>query len=1419
MADDTRRPEDQEPEGLDEFLASDPMTAGAERGFQQLGQIPQVKQALDVGQNLDNYHLMVQQAMAGDPKAKAQLAQHSMGTAMGSVVPVSDVEAAQVASKAIPKLRDLAGNQAVTNDVMKAAQEGRMSQQDLAMAMQRQGTSQAMQRPQSFRPKRYAQGGNIDSAATGANEPYNIEKDPAAQGLAKTVDYAGRALDLPGFKTQGQDSDAITPTGTPGEVILGAGIASKLTGPVLEGAEALARNEEGALKLIKGKGKTTPRPSNPEDAAQLVGGTEAGNVGPTPSYHDWLGNAEHDAETLAHYRAEHPSAPLTIHERVAQKLADPDQALQYEKQFQYLKENHPDLYDKIEDLSKPGVKSTYEKLEDIRSGAFPSEFAPGTKANPNFSQIESGAKRPKFKYKENKLPSKADVEAKSNDLLKAREDYIDSLREKYNTFRPLEKINDKEFDKLKGFTDAFKEHAKLRDKVLQKGAPERNLTPGQLEAVPGPEDDTENFAVGGAVGQQDPDTQNAIPSDEPPGLNEFIAPELERAQYQTPGQKILAGEEGLLKGLFGPIGSAIVKGVGSTSEEIQGREEANPLIHYGTEAAGLLGPAVGAKALGAAAHLTQAGALEAVGGAGARALGLGAEGAGAASKIGSAAVKGAIENGIFQGSDEVSKKILNDPGQTAESAVSNMGMAALLGGGIGGAFGSVSPLWKATAGPKVEQFLSSVTDRINGHPIGLPEQIDAAIRDSGIQVDPTVRAAMSGDPELAKQFNILREGKNTKVISSIEDLQTKASDAMMGALGKTPEDVMNYSEAEQGRAAMDTFKQEFKTRYEPIQKEYDSITKAFKESELPQAQNKIVEIPVEQREYPRVAPEYTTIHTPGAVDFIADKIATMAQEKGYTIPQMPQTGVINTVLKALPLQKTIQDLANLGSVVRDMTSHDSSLWNVGKEVKNIIMDSQQELLGSKIAKESPELFDRYKAVRGAYADLSRVKDEAAQNLSLGRTGGPEGFLAKLAEKRSPEEFLRKLSPKANAEIIPFLQKNFPSTLEKIRENELYKLASPSVRGAPSGHTINGRTLNNAIDKMSPEMRQFALPEGAARKIEASQELLHALPTFKSSGTAGWLDSLMKYMPASGAAAASMLLGHSPVAGFLLGHASKLLARDAPDAVRLAMLKFLGSSEPIESGAFKTMAEYFHNVYQGETKIQRATKAVFKPGVAVLSQSQMPSERERVKLDKILKSLHTDQMPLVNVGGQTGHYLPEHGTALGQFSSTAVNYLNSQRPESVRQSPLDQTFPISTAQKAQYDQTLNVAEQPLVVLDKIKEGTITTSDIKTLTAVYPNLYHNIAKQLTAEMIASVSKGNIIPYKTRIGLSMYLAQPLDSTLQASSIIAAQPKPPEAEQGSPSASAARPKKSMTALNKLPGTYRTPDQNRQAMKAENKA
>lgn len=861
-------------------------------------------------------------------------------------------------------------------------------------------------------------------------------------------------------------------------------------------------------------------------------------------------------------------------------------------------------------------------------------------------------------------------------------------------------------------------------------------------------------------------------------------------KYGTPGQTALAALEGAVEGATFGLSTGVETFLGVDPEAIRGRREASPFVQGAGQVAGIatssLIPGVGAANL-----------LDNAGLAVAKAVLPAAETATTLSKVGSAAVKLATENAMVGAGDEVSKAFSQDPDATFGNAIANIGLSGLVGGGVGAlGAGVVSPLWKATIGDKLDGILQAYHIKAGGVDGFVPANVDADIAASGIKTTPAIRAAVSGDPQAAGVFSRLEQedvAKSGKALQKeSEQFRNDASEETLNAIGYSADDIANYSKADLGRDAMNTFKQEFRDVSDPISEGYNGITDKFKNT------------PLTRGAYGSDA--YLAPASP--IDTLSDNVSKMALANKYT-PTMPETKIVNQVLEQLGEAKNVQDISEIMTQVRGATSADPALRNVGRQLRDTLLEGQQNILGNLIQKESPELFDKYVALRGQYAKMARVADEAGSQLSIGKFHGPKDFLDTLEAKRSPEEFLNNLSPKKNAEVIPYLQQNFPKTLEKVRQNELMDLARPAVLSAKGKADISVQRFNAALAKASPELRDFMLTKESQGKLGAIQRLLEGLndPTHNFSNTARTIDKLMEHVPGSATAMISLATGHNPLMATGVGAITKTLGKDIPAATNLAWLRFMGSKEPINSGAFATMVKWADAAQKGAVATSKATKGVFSAGREVLSENLWPTDKDTDKLDASLQKIQKDPSSLLNVGNSISHYAPDHAQAISQNTMRVSNYLNGIRPGTTQSGPLDKPKPPSKADEASFKNALTIAEQPLVVMDKLKSGSLTSKDILHLNNMYPQVYQNLKQKLSDEMINASKEEDQIPYKIRQGLSLFMGQPLDSTMTPGSIMAAQAiQQPTAPPAPPAPG--RNKKNTASLGKMNKMYQTPDQ-----------
>lgn len=860
-------------------------------------------------------------------------------------------------------------------------------------------------------------------------------------------------------------------------------------------------------------------------------------------------------------------------------------------------------------------------------------------------------------------------------------------------------------------------------------------------------------------------------------------------KYGGAGQQAIAGIEGAAKGVLGPLATAYEKHVLHVpEEEIRGRAAANPVTSGIGEAAGL-----------GAGFLTGTGEAAVLGKAGeaaASAAGLAAP-VSFGAKVGSAAVKAAVENAVLQGGDEVSKQILNDPEASAQSAITNVGLAGVLGGVAGGALGTVSPLWQATFGPGTAEFLSTIKGRLN-RTSGLvaKDGVEAAAKGLGIELDPLEKAVVS---EQGPMMGTAYERENAKAVDAVEGVKNKVSDAVANSLGVNPEEVLSYDKANSGELARQTFENEFRKRLAPIQDKLEA--QAAEDAHIgvsdddrldhfgkmvEQGQSKFTPTSEYAKEYEKYGQALLDAENIQGVTKIESELGNRLRgmQRGAAAVDY------NTVNALQDIKASLRDF-------REKQIEKSIMGVAGEEGKGLAREAIAEKL----------------AVRKEYAQAARIIDEAVDHFDLGHFEGGETLAKKIA-RMSPEQAAKKFSFKNNMVAIPFLKEHFPQTYEVIRQNEAKEfLKAAIIKGAKKGTAIDINKLSGSIADMRSGQNTYlqnVVGEKTLNAVQHAKTILNAIPDFRSSKTGKWAELLFSKLPGSALAAISFMTGHSPIGGFIAGETAQRLATHAPDAIKLKYLNWLGSDQPVNSAAFKAGVDFLDASIKGQATIQKASKAIFKPGAMVLSERMMPSDKDRAKLDKAVVKAQTNPNQFMEhqADSHLGHYMPDHQSAMSQSSAQALQYLNSIKPVPHKLGPLDNEVPPQPVEIARYNRALDIAQQPAIVMQHIKNGTLQPSDIKDLNAMYPALYQSMSNSLTNALVDAKQGKVIVPYKTRIGISLFLGQPIDMTMQPMSIIAAQPMPtpmPAAQGGAKG----KTRKGTSTLGKSNSSYMTSDQN----------
>lgn len=346
---------------------------------------------------------------------------------------------------------------------------------------------------------------------------------------------------------------------------------------------------------------------------------------------------------------------------------------------------------------------------------------------------------------------------------------------------------------------------------------------------------------------------------------------------------------------------------------------------------------------------------------------------------------------------------------------------------------------------------------------------------------------------------------------------------------------------------------------------------------------------------------------------------------------------------------------------------------------------------------------------------------------------------------------------------------------------LYKNVGISKIGEPEKH-------KKILEDARHHWHRLQSPEDSEMPVQNSQGV--KLANHLASGNHEGAAEVMQDHPVGGD------MGKTRLKGMLAPLSGPLMHMDPnPEGLRSAM-------------------DYYRSAMSGKDAVQMKAKDL-------LGKSKMkivPDPKAREGLKEHLDSLDANPDKMLDVGGNLGHYAPEQASQLAAELQTASDYFKSIKPKPTELGPLDPSIPPGKGAQASYNRQIDIAQKPLLVLQHAEEGTIVPQDVVTLQTVYPGLYQSMVSEVGEAIIESKAKGEVIPYKKRIGLSQLLGEPLDATMTQpimQSIMKSQgdiQRQLQAKAQNKKASAVELKQ----INKVDAMYETPLESRQMDKKE---
>lgn len=856
-----------------------------------------------------------------------------------------------------------------------------------------------------------------------------------------------------------------------------------------------------------------------------------------------------------------------------------------------------------------------------------------------------------------------------------------------------------------------------------------------------------------------------------PELQNFVQDEIKAEKYGSAGQQAIAGIEGLARGAsFGLSDVAETKLLKVNPEDIQARREANPW----TSGVGQFGGAVGMTVAtgGLAAPL---------------------EGAIGTGVLARAAATG-IEGAAFGAGNALSDAVLGNADLTAEKVLTDMGIGAAFGAGLGAlskgvehvlpkgaeklrsslgklkesALGTVESPGFAVEAMSIPGSLSSGESRaswtksfFNGMKNQDPEVSSRALSKNLQEIFDSSKTAAKELYETAVPANVskaletmpLEDARRvgTDVITKIDDLVNRPMPGLKENLARELEEVSKNSKAVKLRGQLD----DLKVQKEWIESEQarwaknrpvgsperleanENLGKLLKQETKLKAQLLEAEEGAAQK----------AAEIQARLDKAENKINLSFDEKESTL-----SGANGKILN--------ERLSKLESDLNKAKSSDEifrSLDDFAKDIDRKKLIKFDKLPTASQMGDQEILHGVRNAVRGSLGDEGAWGQAAShynqvtsdyssyrtalknfQSTFMKREAGPSGAPRYIVDPSKVKTFFSKYGDISQDLRAQYLD-DFVNSAENLSK------ASENYHGfVDSGESISKKVSelakkNKELSQMAEVMAGRSAPEGSSMGAPAAAALgygAHALGV------------------------------PNPVIGTVIGAAALHKGMKNPYQ--------LGSTLANTFEKLQALSEISASVGK---RLESAVKGIFASDPSRTVFNVIPSiassddfEKRTKRLAQLSKSdgmLLMDHLAKTTQGIQAA--APNVTQSLQIKMVNAVQFLESKRPKPAQYFPLSDDWQPSNAQKDKFNEYYKAVNDPLSALKAVKTGTLTNEAMEAIQTVHPELLQEMRGAIISSMDPKKFKN--LSYPTKISLSLFMGQPLDQSLTPESILANQ------------------------------------------------
>jgi hypothetical protein len=608
-------------------------------------------------------------------------------------------------------------------------------------------------------------------------------------------------------------------------------------------------------------------------------------------------------------------------------------------------------------------------------------------------------------------------------------------------------------------------------------------------------------------------------------------------------------------------------------------------------------------------------------------------------------------------------------------------------------------------------------------------ELEQAATEEGLPVFVGQKSANEG---VQKRWSILVQGG-----SPVAEAESQAvNNAFEMAANKTKEaigaDGAAGSLREVGDRIAEGLSDKFEAQYQPIKEGYDMVREYGPSMQISENSRNAI-----ARNIRKLIDEHDIVAGTPAANFInnvadgMEKITDLNKLQSY----------VSNIRKSAPIEAKFT-----AGLIRDKFSDLE---------ERLFRDLADKMKTPQARDKILEVADRSKSLRSEYRQFAEEMKTVRGALKGRQIYGPQDFLNYL-EETSPEKFAKNLFQKENSRFTEWFSKKFPEQWQEVTKYQKGKLLSDA--GGDPFRAIK------SIEKLEPELKKQMFTPEQLKTIKNVKTWADAFPKkFNPSESAtayGWMQFLKSPVEAAYQTARDVGIKGS----------FHYLGLTADDAAKVGGLSWIEKSAQKTSRIIETTARSIVDA-------GKVTRAIISAEGNKLASSKPATHDDINHVSDIVASLQTNPEAFIDHMEKTispvQAVAPNIAGGLHMAASRATSFLASKLPPKPNRLPLDSKTQNSPADLAKFGRYLNAVENPLDVLKSVKSGSVSSEQIETLKTVYPQLYGEMKSQLMEALTSHQAKRepSNIPYQTKMAMSRFLGQPLDSSMLPQQILANQ------------------------------------------------